>query len=234
MSDAPVSLAFFDPVQRLHGTARAGLTLLFDDGAPTTLPTGPEVERSGARLRARVEERLELELEAVSEAIRVAGSRTVLAHVTGRVDDRTVDCLGTITETQTPPAWAELDALRSVTAIVDEQNALFLASRRPRGAFGHGQELAEAVLLGGGELAAVEEPRLSTVYDGEGRQRTAGAELWMPGEDFPRRVSGSAQAGASLELSGLHVHAAVFRWQMDGREGTGAYELAVRDEREAA
>jgi hypothetical protein len=99
---------------------------------------------------------------------------------------------------------------------------------------GHGHELVEAALLRGGELHPVEDPRLSTVYDGEGRQRNAGLELWMPGEDFPRRVTGTAEAGASLELAGLRVHAAVFRWTMDGREGTGAYEVAVRDDPEAA
>jgi hypothetical protein len=38
------------------------------------------------------------------------------------------------------------------------------------------------------------------------------------------------QAGASLTLEGLRVNAAVFAWQMEGREGSGLYELAVRDE----
>jgi hypothetical protein len=30
------------------------------------------------------------------------------------------------------------------------------------------------------------------------------------------------------------VNAAVFDWRMEGREGVGAYELAARDEQEAA
>ena len=30
------------------------------------------------------------------------------------------------------------------------------------------------------------------------------------------------------------MHAAVFRWRMEGREGAGAYELTVRDEPAAA
>jgi hypothetical protein len=99
---------------------------------------------------------------------------------------------------------------------------------------GHGQELVEAKLLVDGELAEVEDARLSTVYDGEGRQRNAGLELFLPEEDFPRRVSGTVRAGASLSLEGLRVNAAIFGWQMEGREGTGLYELAVRDEQEAA
>jgi hypothetical protein len=74
----------------------------------------------------------------------------------------------------------------------------------------------------------VEDARISTIYDGEGRQRNAGLELWLAGEDFPRRASGSVTAGSSLELEGLDVHAAVFSWRLEGQEALGQYELAVR------
>ena len=81
---------------------------------------------------------------------------------------------------------------------------------------------------------ACENARISTVYDGGGRQRSAGLELWLPGEEFAHRGSGAAVAGSSLELEGLSVHAAVFRWRLDGREAIGAYELMVRVEPPAA
>ena len=80
----------------------------------------------------------------------------------------------------------------------------------------------------------VEDARLSTIYDGDGRQRSAGLELWLPGEDFPRRLSGTARAGASLTLEGLRVHAAVFSWHMEGRDGIGPYDIVVRDDPAAA
>jgi hypothetical protein len=41
-------------------------------------------------------------------------------------------------------------------------------------------------------------------------------------------------AGSSLDLDDLQVHAAVFRWRLDGREGIGAYELMLRTEPPAA
>jgi hypothetical protein len=91
-----------------------------------------------------------------------------------------------------------------------------------------------AALIQNGELLSVEDARISTVYDGEGRQRSAGLELWLPGEDFPRRGSGVVVAGSSLELEGLRVHVAVFRWRVEGREGVGAYELMVREASPAA
>ena len=60
-------------------------------------------------------------------------------------------------------------------------------------------------------------------------------ELWLPGEDFPRRAFGTASAGTSLELEGLVANVAAFDWWMDGRRGAGLYELTVRDwPREAA
>lgn len=89
-------------------------------------------------------------------------------------------------------------------------------------------------LLADGEPLAVEDARISTVYDGDGRQRSAGLEVWLPGEEFPRRGSGTVVAGSSLSLEGLDVHAAIFHWRMQEREGAGAYELWVRSEPAAA
>jgi hypothetical protein len=230
-----VSIAFFDPARQLYGTARAGTTLLFEGRAPTAVPEGPEIERGRrGRVRARLADRLALELEPVSEEAELSGVAVRVCRVTGDVGGTSVDCLGTLSETRTAPAWEELDALRSLSALPDEEHALFAIARRPRGARGHGEERVTAMLLEAGELLAVEEARISTVYDGDGRQRSAGLELWLPGEDFPRRGSGVAVAGSSLELEGLLVHVAVFRWRVEGREGLGAYELMVREESPAA
>jgi hypothetical protein len=91
-----------------------------------------------------------------------------------------------------------------------------------------------AELLRDGRGVAVEETRISTVYDSGGRQRSAGLELWLPGEELPHRGSGLVIAGSSLDLEGLRVHTAVFRWRLDGRDGVGAYELMVRSEPPAA
>ena len=99
---------------------------------------------------------------------------------------------------------------------------------------GHGDEEVTARLIEDDAVLAVDDARISTVYDGGGRQRSAGLELWVPGEDYPRRGSGQVIAGSSLDLEGLQVHIAVFRWRLDGREGIGAYELMLRTEPPAA
>lgn len=230
MSEPAVALAFFDPERRLHGSARSGVTVLFEGGKPSALPEGPELRRDGDGWIASLGNRFELSFAPIGEALDLDGASARVCRVTGSLDGGKLDCLGTATETSKPPRWEKLDALRGVSALFDSENAVFAVARRPRGAIGHGQEKVVAWLVTGGEARLVEDARISTVYDAEGRQRTAGLELWMPGEDFPRRASGTAVAGTTLSLDGLRVNAAVFSWRMDGRDGAGAYEVTFRDE----
>jgi hypothetical protein len=234
VSEAALALSFFDAAHDIHGTARSGLTILFEGRKPNALAQGPEVEATGSGWRAELPDRLSLEFEPVSPPAELGGVRAHLTRVRGEAGGRTVDGLGTVSETEVPPQWEELDALRSVSALVDEQHALLALARRPRGAVGHGDEEVTARLVEDDAVLDVETARISTVYDGGGRQRSAGLELWVPDEDYPRRGSGLVIAGSSLDLDGLQVHVAVFRWRLDGREGIGAYELMLRMEEPAA
>jgi hypothetical protein len=208
--------------------------VLFEGSSATALEGGPDVQRHEGGWLASLDGKLELSFDALRDPVELGGVKATVCRVTGDVGGTRVECLGTAGETADPPSWADLDAVRSISALFDEDNALLAIARRPRGALGHGEELTMAWLLQDGEALSVEDARISTVYDSEGRQRSAGLELWMPGEEFPRRASGTVAAGSSLELEGLNVHAAVFRWRMDEREGLGAYELMIRDEPRAA
>ena len=234
MSDAAVSIAFFDPARGLHGTGRVGATVLFEGARSSVLAEGPRLERRDAGWRAELDGAFSLELEPVAGPFDLGGVTAQVCAVAGSVGNVKVSCLGTVAETATPPAWSELDAVRSVSALFDRGHAFLAVARRPRDAPGHGQDEVAAWLLHEGKPLAVEDARISTVYDGEARQRSAGLELWLPDEEFPRRLSGTVVAGSSLQLERVDVHAAVFRWRMDDREGVGAYELAVRRDQEAA
>jgi hypothetical protein len=228
VSDQPISLAFFDTTHRLYGSARSGVAVIFDGDDHRVLSDPPELARDGSGWSAALGEETELGLEPASPPIELGGGRTWLCRVRGRVDGRAIDCVGAATETSEPPAWADLDAVRAVLAIFEEDVAVLASARRPRGTAGHGDEIAAGALLEAGDLRGVDEARISTVYDGDGRQRSASLELWLPAEDFPRRAAGTARAGVSLALEGLHVHLAMFTWRMEGREGAGTYELTVR------
>ena len=234
MSAPALALSFFDLAHDIHGTTRSGASVLFEGRQPVALPEGPTIEPSGDGWRAELPGTLSLAVEPVSDPGELGGVRARVVRVRGSAAGRQVDGLGTLSETTVPPRWDELDAIRSISALVDEQHALLALARRPRGAVGHGHELVRAQLVEDGALLAVEDVRISTVYDGGGRQRSAGLELWMPGEEFPRRGSGLVIAGSSLDLDGLQVHVAVFRWRLDGREAIGSYELMLRSEPPAA
>jgi hypothetical protein len=235
VSGPAVSLAFFDGERGLYGTLRSGVGVVFEGQRAATLDDSPEIERAGDSWRARSGDVLDLAFEPCSPPMDLGGGSSArVCRVNGRVGGAQVDCLGTAGETPVPPAWSELDALRTVSAVFDPGDALLAVARRPRGALGHGHELVTAHLLAAGEPVSVEEARLSTVYDGDGRQQSARFELFLPGEDFPRRAAGTVRAGLSLALEGLRVNVAVFVWEMEGRSGLGAYEVTVRDEPAAA
>lgn len=234
MTEPALSLHVFDPVHRLHVSARAAATLLFEGTSSRVLERGPAVERDGDGWRAELDGEMSLRLDPVAAPAELDGVTAHLCRASGEIAGRRVDCLGTVGETHDPPAWDRLDAVRSIAALFDRDNAFLALSRRPHGARGHDVEETVAWLLRAGQPVAIEETRISTVYDGDGRQRSAGLELWIDGEDFPLRLAGSAVAGSSLQLQSVDVHAAIFAWRMGDREGSGAYELMARSAQEAA
>jgi hypothetical protein len=234
VSEPALAISFVDTTRGVYGTARAGMTLLFDQSGATSHPDGPSIEAAADGWRVELPERLALDFSPLGPAGQFSGARGHVCAVAGDAAGTRVDGLGVVTETTTAPRWDELDAMRHVHALLDRDLWVLAVARRPAGAGGHGQELVQAHLWSEGKLHGVEKARLSTIYDGEGRPRQAGMELWLPGEDFPRRAFGQVTAGASLAMEGLDVHAAVFAWRMEGREGAGLYELTVRQPAPAA
>jgi hypothetical protein len=229
MTEAPLAISFVDRERAIHGTARSGLSLLFEGQAATSHAAGPALDAVDTGWRAVLEGQFELEFSAIGATADLSGVRSHVCRVSGVALGTDIDGMGVVTETVTAPRWDELVALRQVHALFDPEHAAVLVARRPVDAGGHGDELVTGQLLSAGELLAVEDARLSTIYDGDGRPRQAGLELWLPGEDFPRRAFGAVTAGASLAMDGLDVHAAVMSWRMEGREGAGIYELTVRE-----
>jgi hypothetical protein len=229
MSDETPAISFVDPARQVYGTARAGMTLLFEGRTASSYPEGPSVKPAGDGWHVEQDGRMALDFSPVGPVAELGGVRAHVCVVSGDALGARIDGMGVITETVSPPKWDELDAIRSVQALFDPQHAVVALARRPHGTQGHGEELVVAHLLSDGELLAVEDARLSTIYDADARPRQASLELWLPGEDFPRRAYGAVTAGASLALDGLDVHAAVFSWRMESREGAGMYELTVRE-----
>jgi hypothetical protein len=226
VSEPALALTFVDPARRLYATARSGFALVFEHGKASSFDEEVSVEASDGGWQARLPGDRELMFKRLGSPVELGGMRGYFCAVG--------DALGVVSEIHDPPRWQELDATRYVCALFDQNNAMLAFARRPAGALGHDEELVVAHLWSDGELKSVEDARLSTIYDGDGRPRQASVELWLPGEDFPRRAFGTLTAGASLALEGLDVHAAVMDWRMDSHRGAGLYELTVREPAPAA
>jgi len=156
-----------------------------------------------------------------------------LCRVTGTVTHagRThqVRCLGQRGQLWGTPDWGRIELSRSVSAWLGEDRALTLTAVRAAKAKGHLDEAMSGFVFESGEPLAIQDPRLSTTYDGERRQRRAGLELWMDEQaDHARRVGGEVLCGTTLELGEQRLDSAFFVWRMEGREGIGRYDVLRR------
>ncbi len=168
--------------------------------------------------------------EAVARAGGMAGYEQ-LCGVTGtvRADGREheIRCLGQRGHGWGEPDGSRIASARTVAAWPGAGYGLALASVRPQGAE-HGDELVWAALLDEEGTLRVEDARVSTTYDDEGRQRRAGLELWLGDEEYPHRGSGEVLCGSTLDLGQLRLDCAFFRWRIDGESGVGRYDVLRR------
>ena len=106
-----------------------------------------------------------------------------------------------------------------------------LTAVRPAGASNHAEESVWAALLGArGRRWPIEDGRLSTTYDGEGRMRRAGLELW-PADDGgagPAARPARCSAAPRSTSGALRLDCAFFRWHLEGRTGVGRYDILRR------
>ena len=90
-----------------------------------------------------------------------------------------------------------------MTAATDEGSLLHVVAVRPQPATPHGDELVAAQIADAQSdngATPFEDVRLSTIYGPDGLPRTAGAELYRPGDELPSRLAGEAVSGSVLEL----------------------------------
>jgi hypothetical protein len=183
-------------------------------GAAAELDPGHEVARAGG-------------MAGYEQPVRVRGSATVGGE---RI---AIDGLGQRGRSWGAPDWDRIELARTVSAWLDDDLAVSLTAIRPAGQRDHAVEAIAASILERGEdgeprAVDVVDPRLSTAYDGDGRQLRAGLELWVDEDGWPRRAAGEIECGTSLDLGRLRLDCAFFRWRMEGREGFGRYDVLRR------
>jgi hypothetical protein len=159
-----------------------------------------------------------------------------LTRVTGRFGQHEVDCLGLRSSWSDEVDLGRYQSIRAVSVWFDPDEAFALTAFRPRKAKAHDGDLLAASVIAADGAAAVEDPRLSTTYAGDGWPSRAGIELWLAGagetdseRQYPRRASGEAIGARAQALVGeLELRAEPFRWHSRAREGAGMYLLASR------
>lgn len=170
--------------------------------------------------------------EPVARAGGMAGYEQLCAvEGTVRIGGRSIGvrCLGQRGHLWGTPDWSKIELARTLTAWMGADRAVTLTAVRPAKAKHHDEEAVAGYLIDGGEPLAIFEPRLSTTYDGELRQRRAGLELWMQEEGgHARRAAGEVVCGTTVDLGELRLDSAFFQWRMEGREGTGRYDVLRR------
>jgi hypothetical protein len=235
------------------GLERAGVPATWDDVQAAGLSMQTVEPGRAWRVRfAGDHARLELELEA-SGATAELGEDEKVAKLGGMAGfDQPVRVRGTVTTAVAThaldgrgqrgrswgaPDWGRIALARTVSAWFDGDRSVSLTAIRPAKKSDHEAEAVAATWLdaagedgnGGGPVALpIADARLSTTYDGEGRQRAAGLELWIDEDGWAHRAAGEVVCGTSLDLGRLHLDCAFVRWRMDGREGYGRYDILRR------
>ncbi len=126
------------------------------------------------------------------------------------------------------PDWERIELTRSIGAWTDAACAT-LTAIRPAGASNHAEEAVWAAYWEPEGPLEIEDGRLSTTYDGDGRMRRAGLELWPADEDsWARRAAGEVLCGSSVDLGSLQLDCSFFRWHLEGRTGVGRYDILRR------
>jgi hypothetical protein len=161
------------------------------------------------------------------QPLRVAGS----AQLPGRRAE--IDGLGQRGRSWGEPDWSRIGRTRTLGAWFPDV-ALAVTSIAPSGSSGHDREALSAVVFEHGaaepHCARVADPRLSTTFDEDGRQRRAGLELWMSDEGPVRRAAGEVVCGTTLDLGRLRLDCSFLAWRMEGRVGVGRYDVLTRAE----
>jgi hypothetical protein len=205
------------------------------------LTTEAALERWGASL-ADADASFELEAHAVSAPVDLseaptgaAGERAAITRYEQicelRGDVRVprgrfaVRCLGRRQHAWGTNDWGRVARRRSLYA-ASAALGVTAVTVRPAGSTGHGEESRDAYLVSPDEGAlAFEEVRISTVFGSDRLPSKAGLELFMSGDEYPRRVSGEALCGTALEsANGSSGSISFFRWSVDGEPALGAYE----------
>lgn len=205
------------------GDGQPGLALVQDGVVQATLTADWRLEGDGVEL--------ETSPNCEHEGLVTVRGRFLIGGV-----EQAIDCLGR-REVLSGLDPTSCDSIRDVSAWFGPEDGISVVAARPAGSRGHEDDVMAAWAFEAGQPVPIEEPRLSTTYDGDGVPIRAGLELWPevveegdeeePPVTHPIRAAGEAAGAVASTAAGpLTVQARLFRWHARGLEGAGVYVLA--------
>ena len=90
--------------------------------------------------------------------------------------------------------WDELEGLRILSGRLGPERLLTIASLRPKGAQGHGEEIVAGTMGDAAHFDQLEEVLLSTEYGPDAAVRRIGLELYRDEAVLPLRIAGDVRA----------------------------------------
>lgn len=232
------SLAFFEPEKHVFGIAGPQVSVMFSgrDDARVLGYSVSDVQQlttlSNTHWQAQMQSAkgsFDLDWKSSDGVAHLDSSELVVCDVAGRVTEnekreRRFKSFGVAT---LPSRRVGPPILRTVAAVFDNGDSFFMNAYKPAVYHGHGDERNDAVLIERGGSLVVEDARLSTVFSKDDLHTQASLELWLEGDEFPRRISGEAIPGTHIELTDRDVALAFFNWTMGSHTGIGYYEIAL-------
>lgn len=125
--------------------------------------------------------------------------------------------------------WDELEAIKVLSAQLDDGRILALAAVRPVGADGHEGEAIAGVVGTADGLQGFVELRLSAQYDEQGSPVRIGLELYSEDQRQILRAAGDAIESSSELEGGIRHLRTRLDFRLDGTSGAGTYEVLARE-----
>jgi hypothetical protein len=186
---------------------------------------------SSMRLEARASTPARSLADEIAQAVGIERYEQVCeveGEVTTGERTQTVHCRGRRVHAWGNPDPESSSRWRSLFAVTAAGRAISAAAALPPTSPGHDRELRYARWLDADDAPPFEEVRVSTVYDINGSPTKAGLELWMPGDELPRRLGGAAVCGTRIERDDQVIALSFFRWSIDDEPAYGSYEIIER------
>jgi hypothetical protein len=227
-----LTIGFGDLRSGLQGVAISGAGSLLARGRSVEAASAPEiVALADGGWQVSAGEAFTITLTALGDPAPLCerGQSSICA-VRGTIGGESIDGLGALTRSE-HPATAALE--RAISIWFDPGPRVALAAQRPAAAGGHGDERLEAIVFAGEAphtAARVDDPRLSTTYDGAGRVTHCGLELWEGAEsERALRIGGEALAHGEIALpGGGRARVAFLGAHSEGHQGLGRYDITER------